>query len=657
MRKKIKIAILSMGTVFISIIMAIPTFSATKDVELTPSFYDFYEKNSHYEISDDSNLVEEDLEPTGQLILRGNLTADKEQNGVPSYKVNDGTVTFSYYSDTIVYTTDEEDDSYYEEGNSDEDDTVLFVIDDSSKEIDDFSIDSKIESGALVVQSSFDGNKWVTDEVKTDIFSDEIKFESFYKANDIQLVNGCYYRIILVYKMSVESNHRKVLFFNVRDHFDMKCAEVYKCHLHSDSGQGLLKPEEGKRIGELSKTELNKGYSGNIPIVKMDDPQYSKPIGDFYIGGFSREESETKNKEEIPVFLKDVDHRVTLWFKLNDDINKINGNSNMTIVEDNGGYDSNFRTGRKNFGRGALIIRYTGVDGRPDDTVVYTNFLAACDTTRANTMVNLFEEGDYEVALDYKIKNTPRKVGSLAIVPEYSDYRIFFKFEIRNGNCMVYPFDLKTGSELSEFDLATDGFRLDLAKSRYLNIDISRAAILENQDGSLKESTRTSVPTTDGAEYTDEGIYTFTVSNKYTNKSITKVIFVGESKYICALAKNYPHNIDYLNEQIKLGAIIDEDGTIKMPTSTEDEDDEQSPPNGEDITEPESTAPEDNSSETESELQSEHQEDSSESATLPEGSVGDESDKNTGVLPFALVGVLAAGGAGGYYFAQKKKKE
>ncbi len=641
--------------IFIMILMniatAIPVFSASKEVELYPSFYEFYEKKSHYEISDDNFLVEEELEPTGQLILRGVIKDDNQKDGVPSYIVDGDAISFSYYSDAVVIETDEEGEVYDDTDPNEDDDTVLYVIDDNSKDIDDFSLDSNIESGALVVQSSFDGKKWITDEVKTDIFNDEVRFDNFYKPNDIQLVNGCYFRIILAYKMSVESNHRKVLFFNVRDHFNMKCAEVYKCYLHTDNKPlTLVKPEDGKRIGELKKAELNKGYSGSIPIVEIDDPQYSKPIGDFYIGGFTREETEVKNKEEIPVFLKDVDNRVTLWFELNDDINRINNNENLSVTEDNGGYDSYFHTDRKNFERGALIVRYTNVNGRPDETVVYTNFLAACDTTRANTMINLFEEGDYEVALDYKIKNTPRKVGSLAIVPEYSDYQIFFKFEIRNSNCMVYPFDLKTGSELVAYDLAPEGFRLDLAKSKYLNIQISRANIIEEQDGTLKESTRFDVATKDGAEYTDEGIYRFTVSNKYTKESVTSELFVGESKYIKALSRNNPHTLDSINEQLKQGAFIENDGSIKMPTPTDTEKEDAEAVSSEEPTEMKA----DGSDISQTAPVASSEENASEDG-ISEKEESEETSKSVPALPLTIIGILGAGGAGVYCYKKKRK--
>ena len=104
-------------------------------------------------------------------------------------------------------------------------------------------------------------------------------------------------------------------------------------------------------------------------------------------------------------------------------------------------------------GRGTLIIRYTDHQGIAHEPEIYTNYLEANATTSADTIVKFFEEGDYEVALDYEIKNTPRQVVGVEIVPEYTNYRIYFRFSIRNGNCMVYPFDVSTGTELTDEEI------------------------------------------------------------------------------------------------------------------------------------------------------------------------------------------------------------
>ena len=54
--------------------------------------------------------------------------------------------------------------------------------------------------------------------------------------------------------------------------------------------------------------------------------------------------------------------------------------------------------------------------------------------------------------------------------------------------------------------MTENGFRLDLAKSRYLKINLKKEILKDSADG-LIEDTRFNGPVQDGAEYTEEGIY------------------------------------------------------------------------------------------------------------------------------------------------------
>lgn len=100
----------------------------------------------------------------------------------------------------------------------------------------------------------------------------------------------------------------------------------------------------------------------------------------------------------------------------------------------------------------------------------------------ADTKVQLFEEGDYEVALDYEVTKDE-------LIDKTGHYRIFFKFSVRNGNCMAYPIDVKTGSELTNSSMTENGFRLDLAKSRYLKINLKKEILKDSADGLIEEYT------------------------------------------------------------------------------------------------------------------------------------------------------------------------
>ena len=177
-----------------------------------------------------------------------------------------------------------------------------------------------------------------------------------------------------------------------------------------------------------------------------------------------------------------------------------------------------------------MIIRYTDYQNVSHDPIIYTNYLEANAVTGADTKVQLFEEGDYEVALDYKIQYDKSKLFG-QVLPEETYYRMFFKFSVRNGNCMVYPFDALTGAELQNTAVTENGFYLDLARSRYLDINVRRSVIVEGPSGMIEDE-RFNRPAKDGDQYTAEGIYTISVNNRYTGESTTKTIFVGSDELL-----------------------------------------------------------------------------------------------------------------------------
>lgn len=119
---------------------------------------------------------------------------------------------------------------------------------------------------------------------------------------------------------------------------------------------------------------------------------------------------------------------------------------------------------------------------------------------------------------------------------------------------------MSTGAELTNSAFTENGFYLDLAKSRYLNIDIKKEVRKEGENG-LTEDTRFNKPARDGEKFTDEGIYTITVSNIYTNQTTTKVIYVGTDKVLKAYAAT-GLALDDIENMISNGATVAEDGTL-----------------------------------------------------------------------------------------------
>lgn len=306
-------------------------------------------------------------------------------------------------------------------------------------------------------------------------------------------------------------------------------------------------------LGEAVNTGKDNGYSKSNPI-KSGDIHFGWTLGNFYVSGYTRA---TACETDNPVFLKNVGDNVVLKFELKQDINKLNGMQGVFIAEDKNGYDNSFGVEKTNFGHGMLIVRHIDYQNKSNEPQLYKDFLKANATMTADTTVQICEEGDYEVSLDYEID---KKGGPFNIIDNYTNYKISFKFSVRNGNCMVYPFDVVTKAELTNSSITENGFYLDMAKSRYLDINVKREVLNDSKDG-LIEDTRFNKPAKDGDKYIEEGIYTITAKNNSTNQETTKKIYVGNDSVMKASVLNNI-SISEVNNLLSKGATISDDGII-----------------------------------------------------------------------------------------------
>lgn len=503
---------------------------------VVPNVYDL-EKDSHYAIGEASPSPSAAV---GTLTIDGAVRESGEHELFPAYEVTDGNATFTYTLNPGV-----KDRSEYE----------WHFIEDKTKKVSGLELESNILSGAIILQTSLDGVTWTTDVKMSNVFAEGASTKNFYETKDVQLQNGCYYRVIVAYKMERRVEDSTILFVTTKNYEQKQVAEVFEFYVFCETDETSPDATPMKKLGTKINTGLDNGYSGNEAIDK-DDPHYGWDIGYFYVNGYTRE---TKTTDNTPVFLKNVGDKVTLWFHLSQDITKLHGNEHLSISEDKDGYDRFFEIEQTNFEHGTLIIQYTNPQGEAQEPIIYTDYLAANATTGANTKVQLFEEGDYVVSLNYEIKSMG---GPLNAIASYTNYKITFAFSIRNGNCMVYPFDNLTGSELADNAITENGFKLDMAKSKYLTIDVKRSVLVVGTDGYLTEDVRFNRPAKDGEAYTSEGIYTFTVRNLYTGEKTEKTIYVGSSNYLRALSAT-GMSITELNAEIEKGSIIREDGTIE----------------------------------------------------------------------------------------------
>lgn len=125
---------------------------------------------------------------------------------------------------------------------------------------------------------------------------------------------------------------------------------------------------------------------------------------------------------------------------------------------------------------------------------------------------------------------------------------------------MVYPFDIKTKEELRNTSITENGFYIDLANSKYLDVTIKREVLKDGADG-LVEDTRYNRPAKSGDEFLEEGVYTITVKNVYTNETTTKKIYVGKNPELKAHVQT-GRSIENIRLLVSEGAKIDEEGNL-----------------------------------------------------------------------------------------------
>lgn len=496
------------------------------------------EENSHYEFSTgNSGTAVTKSNTYGTFSISGNIVSSGETSGIPTYRIGTGGLDLLYCYDGAAADPDIDD---------------WHIVDDKSKKLDSMTLDKNIMKGAIIFQTSTDGVNWITVKADTNAFGASSTQSAVYSAQDIQLANGCYYRAIVAYKLRIRTEEKSFLFINTDKYDFKKCVEIYEFYADTASAdENKVDPDQTYRLGAVVRVEKHDGYFGEKHRDK-GDIHYGWNLGDFYVSGYTTAKMQDSSGDMM--FLKNVGDTVTLWFRLDQNIDALNGDDSLRITADNNGYDQQFQTMPMDLGRGALIIRYTDHNNNPK-TVTYTDYLAANVSVGADTKVQMFEEGDYEVALDYEVTEDK-------LIDAVGHYRIYFKFSVRNGNCMVYPFDVTTGSELTNSSMTPNGFRLDLAKSRYLDVTLKREVLRDSADG-LTEDTRFNGPAKDGATYTEEGIYTITAHNKYTDVTTTKKIYVGTNNILKAYMTT-GYSISEINDLVAQGATILDDGTIQL---------------------------------------------------------------------------------------------
>lgn len=309
---------------------------------------------------------------------------------------------------------------------------------------------------------------------------------------------------------------------------------------------------------KVVNTGLDNGYSESNSI-KEGDPHFGWKLGRFVVSGFT-----SRAGDDVPVFLKNSGDQIELSFQLNQSIDSLNGDDKRKISGDGNGYDEYFGIPKTDFGHGTLITKHTDYQNASTEPTVSTEYLSSVKVG-ANTHIDMYEEGDYEVALDYEIESP----GLLPFRPAYNNYRIFFKFKVRNSNTMMFLFDTATNNELFNGSVTSSGFRIDMAGSHYLDVSVRREVLNSTGDG-LTEDVRFNKTATDGAVFEDEGIYTVTVKNPNTGEeATTKRIYVGTNDAMKASVANNM-TLAEAQERIAEGATVADDGSFRPASKKTD---------------------------------------------------------------------------------------
>ena len=532
--------------------------------EFVGKYFEFSNK-SGYDISNNDPIGNTgDRDHMGTLSISGSFSSGDMHDNFLGYTVSDKTVLTIKYS----YSNDLLNSGKYD----------WHIIKDGDNEIDGIELENDINTGAVILLTSLDHEHWYLKKqyldiaASTDAGSKSLPFQT----NEVELATGCYYRIVVAYKMERQIDDTKVLLIDTSDKEYKKVAEVYEFYASYKSAENKTIPSNNWEYKERVYAGNDDGFSKS-DTIEVKNPHYGWYLGSFYISGYTRKTDE----DGVPVFIKNAGHddtpgdNIELWFKLEqNDLNKLNNNSDYYIAEDKNGYDQYFEYDKTNLKHGALFIRRTDNNNVKSKVVPYTDFLKALCSPGANTKIQLYEEGDYEVALDYQINDK-----GITYDSEY-DYRIFFKFKIRNGSALGYLFDLESGSEIGNKSVAPTGFRIDLANSKYLNIYVQRKKYIKDENGFYSDSkdtdTRYSRPATDGEEFKDEGIYTIEFTNPTTGKSEKKEIYVGTDSIIIASLNEANGNLSVNEIAAKVkdcGATITEDGILIMPDEDSSTDD------------------------------------------------------------------------------------
>ena len=105
------------------------------------------------------------------------------------------------------------------------------VVTDESQKVGGFQISGSVGKGAIIIQKSYDGIRWVNEVVDTNFFDNfPSGKENIYSLDGNDIGSGCYYKILVVYKTARKKTDGFLMFkpeYEYKKHVEVY--EIYAC--------------------------------------------------------------------------------------------------------------------------------------------------------------------------------------------------------------------------------------------------------------------------------------------------------------------------------------------------------------------------------------------------------------------------------------------
>lgn len=157
-RKVLKLTAWTMALVIFCSFLSPMTSAVDSSVQVSGKVFSFGE-DAHYEYSSNGTFeaAKAGVNTYGSFSLLGSLSSDGSKGGVPSFLVTGDTAKLIYsYTNSLLTASDE---SWH-------------LVEDKTKKVNDLTLPSNINYGALILQTSKDGSSWHTDLTLTNLFED-----------------------------------------------------------------------------------------------------------------------------------------------------------------------------------------------------------------------------------------------------------------------------------------------------------------------------------------------------------------------------------------------------------------------------------------------------------------------------------------------------